>query len=321
MTSVLGTVGRAPTSDTPDRLAPWHRPACWAVWMLPLLIALLLAMRRLQAALQAGPSLFAVLSLAGLGIAGTLASLMLIDPRPGQPYARRTGTGLLTTCLLALTPLASMALMAWAVWLPRSAVWVPSLLLASVLGQAALLYSGMRRWHVHRLARAGASTQSVQHRAADEPAGNGGPLVLPAKVRHIEQHLVRGFDAAGHELVAGTLRLVFQPGSQHAVAHVAFCPPLTGKPQVLCRRVSGPEARLKVTQAVPFGARLEARLPRPTSETVVLLVEFTATAVQGGGETAQHAPAPTRAASEADTETALRPVLEGAGQGTALRRT
>jgi len=277
--------------------------------MLALLIALLLAMRRLQAALQTGPPLFAVLSLAGLGLASTLAALMLLDPTPRQPLARRTGTGQFSTWLLVLTPVVGTALMAWAVWLPRSAVWVPSLLLASVLGQAALLYRGMRRWHVHRLARAGASTQSVQHRAADEPAGNEGPLVLPAEVRHIEQHLVRGFDAAGHELVAGTLRLVFQPGSQHAAAHVAFCPPLTGKPQVLCRQVSGPEARLKVTQAVPFGARLEARLPKPRSECVALLVEFTATSVPAGDETAAHAAEAARAASEGDTTHTVPPAL------------
>lgn len=270
----------------------------WAVWGLPLPVAVLLVIRRLDGALTADPPLFGVFILVGLGLAATAAALVLSCARrsPGQ---RGTMVGRPSTWLLGLTPPAAMLATTWAVWLPSSAAAIPCLLLACALGQLVLFCGGT--WGAYASGR----LQAVRGGMAVQPgkalqAIDGVPQpVVPAALHKVDQHLVRGRDAAGRELVAGTLWLVLPQGSQHATAHVAFCPPLQGTPQVQCRQQSGPQARLKVTQAAPFGARFEARLPQPSNGGTTLCVHFTAAV-------------PTDTVAKSTTQAALQPGVEHA---------
>lgn len=256
------------------------RFAWWAVWGLPLAVGVLLAMRRLDGTLAVEPPLFGVLILVGLGLAATAAALLLCYAKRG-PGSVGGIVGHASTWLLGLAPPAATLTTTWAVWVPSRAGAMPCLLLACALGQLVLFFGGTWGAYANRRVRAGRVGTAV--RLGPPLQGGTGVLqrVVPLELDEVDQQLVRGRDAAGREIVAGTLRLILPRGSQHATAHVAFCPPLQGIPQVQCQQQSGPQARLKVTQAAPFGARLEANLPRPANSGTTVCVHFTAAVPTG----------------------------------------
>jgi hypothetical protein len=67
-------------------------------------------------------------------------------------------------------------------------------------------------------------------------------------------------DTHGGTIISGALRVVLPPGQESATAHVAFCPPLA-QPPVIDLDLSEPvDARIKVAQALPHGARFEIKL-------------------------------------------------------------
>ncbi|HEY5310932.1 MAG TPA: hypothetical protein VIK18_00385 [Pirellulales bacterium] len=80
----------------------------------------------------------------------------------------------------------------------------------------------------------------------------------------------------GRECVVGRMRVDLAAGQRVAQVHVAFCPPLERVPAIELRQTSGPAARLKLGQALAYGARFELKLPEPGPASVVL--EYTATA-------------------------------------------
>lgn len=63
----------------------------------------------------------------------------------------------------------------------------------------------------------------------------------------------------------GRLRCEFAAGTPTATAHVAFCPPFEGAPQLECHPLSGPPVRIRIGQALPQGARFDLRLATPSS--------------------------------------------------------
>ncbi len=253
----------------------WGRLAWWAVWWLPLVVAVLLATRRLEGALAVQPPLLGVAILVGLGLAGTAAALVLLDAKRGL-RAADTKPARPGRWLLGLTPPAATLATTWAVWLPGRGATIPCLLLVCALAQVVLFFGGTWGAHAHRRVRAGRVETAAQPGQALQAETCLPQPVVPLDVHEVDQHLIRGRDASGRELVAGTLRLTLPQGSQHATTHVAFCPPLQGTPEVQCQQQSGPEARLRVTQAAPFGARVEARLPRPADDVMTVCVQFTA---------------------------------------------
>lgn len=278
-----------------QQVAAWPL-AWWALWALPLALAGVLVLRRLGGALQVGPPLVGVFFLGGLGVAGTAAAVVLLSARSCLASARPMKVGRLIACLVAVGPIAAMACASWAIWLPHSGMWAPGLLCVCVVVQVALLSWGAPGMDSYRHARAPSGATDAPLGRARHQAQNEAESVSPPQLPQVDQHLLRGRDAAGRECVAGTLRLVFPRGSQQATAHVAFCPPLTAMPQVRCRQLAGPEVRIKVTQAVPFGARLEARLPQPAAESVSVHVQLTAAAESHAAAPGTEAPAQNSAA-------------------------
>jgi hypothetical protein len=82
--------------------------------------------------------------------------------------------------------------------------------------------------------------------------------------------------ATGAESLFGTLRAEFAPGERTDVLHVAFCPPFAGTPNVEAEQAEGPDAVVRVTQALAHGARLEVRLASTATETSSVLIDFAA---------------------------------------------
>jgi hypothetical protein len=96
-----------------------------------------------------------------------------------------------------------------------------------------------------------------------------------AEAPWIVQQARRDRHGDGRERVVGWMRVDLPAGQRVAQAHVAFCPPLEQTPAIELRQTSGPAARLKLGQALAYGARFELKLPEPGPASIVL--EYTAT--------------------------------------------
>ncbi len=75
----------------------------------------------------------------------------------------------------------------------------------------------------------------------------------------IVQSLTRRQLADGSELVEGAVRVAFADGEKTASAHVAFVPPLNGRPQADCQIISDFDGRAKIGLAEAYGLHIEVR--------------------------------------------------------------
>ncbi len=109
---------------------------------------------------------------------------------------------------------------------------------------------------------------------------NSGPIVssdgeeVPAD--NVLQQLTRSRGADGSEQLAGWLRMPFGPGQRTASLHVAFCPPFDRRPEIDVAQCDGPTTRVKTTQLLPYGARLDLKLAAPPEKPESVLLQFSA---------------------------------------------
>lgn len=95
---------------------------------------------------------------------------------------------------------------------------------------------------------------------------------------HDRQHTVEWsqvHDRQGAKSVNGVARLMFRPGERQTELHLAFCPSFPTAPAFHVEQTGGPDVRIKTTQVMPYGARLEVQRSEATAWCVVAL-EFTA---------------------------------------------
>ncbi|HEX4149617.1 MAG TPA: hypothetical protein VHY20_11545 [Pirellulales bacterium] len=111
------------------------------------------------------------------------------------------------------------------------------------------------------------------------PALPLGAVAGPAGDSSVVQQSRRDRGPNGQERVAGWLRVELAAGQRVAQAHVAFCPPLERTPAIELRQTTGPAARLKLGQALVYGARFELKLAAPGPASITL--EYTATTAAG----------------------------------------
>ncbi|MBX3412200.1 MAG: hypothetical protein KF708_05730 [Pirellulales bacterium] len=90
------------------------------------------------------------------------------------------------------------------------------------------------------------------------------------------QQITRTRSDEGVEAVEGRLGVELAAGQRTATAHVAFCPPFARVPRIEVA-VDGEEARVKLAQALPHGARFDVKLNAPAEEPLVLPLRFSAT--------------------------------------------
>jgi hypothetical protein len=89
----------------------------------------------------------------------------------------------------------------------------------------------------------------------------------------VSQQIVRRRDEAG-EVITGWVRVEFAQVQRVAAAHIAICPPLERNPTCEAEQQDGPSAEVKLTQAMPYGVRLEVKLEEPAEEATSVIVEF-----------------------------------------------
>lgn len=107
-----------------------------------------------------------------------------------------------------------------------------------------------------------------------EPQCGEGHLPTPSAADHVVQQFVRTQASDGTEGISGWLRISVAARQRTVSAHVAFCPPLGRVPSWDLRQTEGPKARLRTTQLMTYGARIEAKLDASPAEPAELLVRF-----------------------------------------------
>lgn len=118
----------------------------------------------------------------------------------------------------------------------------------------------------------------------DDGAHLDTPLsTLPAAVEEIRDETDRYHtvewsqtqDSTGLKSLSGIARLTFRPGERRTELHLAFCPPFAVRPILDSQQTSGPNVRIKVTQVMPYGARVEIQRAEAAAWSVVG-IEFSA---------------------------------------------
>lgn len=98
----------------------------------------------------------------------------------------------------------------------------------------------------------------------------------PADPADCTQQVYRVREADGQEAIYATLQVDFQTGQRHATAYVGFCPPLPYRPVIEADPYEGPQAELKIVQALSHGARIDLKLARATDCPTQVLVDLAA---------------------------------------------
>jgi len=225
----------------------------WAVTLLTLLAlcTLVVGLRRLMDAV-ARPLDAAILGAVGLTaatVAGAIRASTWWRRRPGRTVLRVMLPGLLLALSLALTVPGTSIGGVVLLWLPL------------VLEES---WPAARRWF-QRPARQAADNQpaSANASATDDRGAEW-------------QRLSRLTTPHGQELIEGWVSVDFAAGQRTAQAHLAFCPPLRGTPEMHLEQIDGPAARIKAAQVLPFGVRLELKLDQPTEEPAQVVVQYSA---------------------------------------------
>ena len=272
---------RASAGDRPAiELARW---AAGAMVGLLAMMATVLCWRRLAGAL-AHPLPASTLMAVGLLVAVTALTARVLwrqaasrdrhfarlDPLvTGVPFAAIVAVAV----ALSLPGTSPGALAAfWAiVALEEGCVWLPGFgqRVASLLGN----------WpRTRRRFRVDPPQPSVPH-AIGPPAKTGDTSeetgLIPFS-NEVTQQLTRTQSADGAETLSGWLRVGLPSGQRTANVHVAFCPPFARTPTLEVAQTEGPRSRIKTVQLLPYGARLDLKLPRAADEPASVLLRFSA---------------------------------------------
>ena len=111
--------------------------------------------------------------------------------------------------------------------------------------------------------------------AVETPSWSVPPLVASSSPRVLQQ-LTREKTADGLDRLWGWLQTSFEPGERTALVHVAFCPPFAEAPKIAVRPSAGPASRIKPSQILAHGVRLELKLNFASRQPERVLLEFTA---------------------------------------------
>jgi len=94
----------------------------------------------------------------------------------------------------------------------------------------------------------------------------------------IVQQITRRRNNDGTEQVFGWIRAAFASGQRTGSVHLAFCPPLGAVPELEVEQTDGPESRIKTSQVLSYGARVDLKLAEPAEQPTTVLLQFLATA-------------------------------------------
>ena len=102
----------------------------------------------------------------------------------------------------------------------------------------------------------------------EPPAVADEPEIPPGLVQQVTR--VREGDC---ESIHALFETCIAAGDSLGVAHLAFCPPLSARPELTAHALDDADAEVRVTQVETFGARLEARFTQASNEPRRIIVE------------------------------------------------
>jgi hypothetical protein len=245
--------------------------------------ALLLAVRRGTGAIAEplGPTAFILVVLAVAWAAG-LARLLGANARETARVTRRRGSPAGGTrrrfparLWIEFGPSLSLALLLTALSVPGTAPRPIVVAMVVVAAEELIVWYEIVRWPRSRRGRSASIAGLTEESPVvpfDVPRS---PLELEASLyqRMVRHRLSGGLDHIEADCVA-----VFDVGQRHAIEHLAFCPPFAATPDVHYEQIDGPEARIGEIRSLPYGARVELRLPAPVAAETKVVFRLTATA-------------------------------------------
>lgn len=239
-------------------------------------VAALLSLRRLAGALATplSPAALVITAVMLTLLAATVRSFLVVARRDHGNF-RRTQFG-----VAWLAPGAAVVLAGWAVSLPGTSALGLWLLWATIAVEEAvgwglafcLRRDGPRNAAAATVAAVGSTTMPPPGMRFDH-AELPEPHVLPEDV---SQRMERAQTDDDHDVCYGHVRSSFQQGQRTDTVHIAFCPPFLATPELHVEQVDGPDAEIKSTQVLPYGARIEVRLKQANTQPVQTVVEFSA---------------------------------------------
>jgi len=176
------------------------------------------------------------------------------------------------TCSVFLLPGLAAVMFLAAVTLPGTAIWgivgAWFLLVVSEAASWLVFYRGVVRGAVN-------PHPVPEYRDHPLPEGEGSEDSLFAEAEipaGLVQQMTR-VRAEGCESIHALVQVEFAPGELLSVAHLAFCPPLEATPKLTAHAMDADDAEVKITQAETFGARIEVRLEKVTTEARSVVLE------------------------------------------------
>jgi hypothetical protein len=236
--------------------------------------AICLAWRRAAGALTT-PLSSPFLVLAGVVVAASAVGWRIAQGRLlGKTWVLRLDW------LGAALPSATVLLFGAALSLPGSDMAGVIALWAILAGEEAWAW---RRavWGLRRGSKRVVGSRLTRPDGAEAPL----PQVVPVRQQtsdlpeNVVQQLTRARAVDGSDELTGWLRAAFQGGQRLASIHVAFCPPFERTPQLAVQQLGGPDARVKTTQVLSYGARLDLKLATAAEKPASVLLHFTARTV------------------------------------------
>lgn len=97
-----------------------------------------------------------------------------------------------------------------------------------------------------------------------------------SSLRRVRQQLTRFSDAAGRDVVEGTVVARFAAGQRTASVHLVFCPPFDRAPEIACGAAGDVTAEVKAAQSLAYAARFDVKLAVPSAEAIDVPVSFSA---------------------------------------------
>ncbi|MBC7854024.1 MAG: hypothetical protein IAF94_11350 [Pirellulaceae bacterium] len=223
-------------------------------------VVLLLLARRMAGALVQPLGGLSLVAIAGLGL------LLAGGWRLGWQARGRQESSL--ALVAPALPGIALFLFLCGLSLPGTASWALMLTwLAFLTGEAAWW------WAAYSSLKPQVARISVSPRVFAEPIAENIVETGDGSLPNDAFQQITRYREGEQERVAIMLRISFVAGQRIAVAHVAFCPPLSGIPELAAEVTEGSSATVTITNPQSFGARMEVRLEEAADEACVVVVE------------------------------------------------
>jgi len=246
------------------RLQTWR----WALWLpgsMLLASAVLFAMRRLTGALEEPLPTTTLLAAMVLASLAALVTVRAVDITQAVGWCVASVAAALVVMLgaaLSVPGTSSTAL---------TMLWLSTLVMVGAIATDVIVRGRVRGEH--------ATAQAARHTpmALGEARAIADPHDKAPDDRDVWQQLSRARTEDGEDRLEGWVRVECSAGQRGEVVHLAFCPPFQRIPKLEAHCQSGPSARIKVTQLLPYAARIELRLDAMPQEQTSLVIGLSAT--------------------------------------------